>query len=332
MRTHRPQVVWIVASAVLLASAVLTAQRATRAKPLSPTAVRKAEQEIDKAAAARGIRLTDAAKQALAKEAMHQEATASAADSRPVTGALSDEKLSKLLTPLADVPPDKQLDVREVETRVVDNKTKQVVAKLPDDIKAHERISGKPVPEDVRLRMTEDLTKQSEALSKSGLAVDAIRLRNEATLNSIDLAIGTGPITTRSYQLAMADIFTRNVQLSILSTPDGADVKVAGFSVGKTNITDKPFKPGWYTFKFLLAGYAEAERQFYVTAGLDSESFTQALTPLSTPGPPPTPGPSPEPKPGPRSGPNPNGGFPWGYAILGGIIVLLLAAVVARRR
>ena len=305
---------------MLLAPIMLAAQRAIRAKPLSPTAVQKAEQEIDKAASTRGIKLTDAAKQALAKEAVHQEATSSASDSGPVTGALSDEKLSKLLTPLADSQGDRKLDAREVESRVADSKARQVVATLPDDIKQHERITGKAVPEDVRLKITEDLTKQSDALSKSGLAVDTIRLRNEATLKAIDSAIGTGPMTKQSYQRAIGDIFTRNVQLSILSTPDGASVTVDQFSIGKTNIREKPFKPGQYTFRFQLSGYAETERAYYVAPGLDSDSFTQGLTALSSSG----------------AAIKGNqdadgGGFRWGYAILGGIIVVLLIALVARR-
>jgi len=306
---------------MVLAPILLTAQRAMRAKPLSPTAVQKAEQQIDKAASARGIRLTDAAKQALAKEAVHQEATASTSDSGPVTGTLSDEKLTKLLTPLANSQGDRRLDAREVESRVVDSKTRQVVATLPDDIKQHERISGRAMPEDVRVKITEDLTKQSDALSKSGLAVDTIRVRNEATLKAIDLAIGTGPMTTQSYQRAIGDIFTRNVQLSILSTPDGASVTVDQFSIGKTDIRDKPFKPGQYTFRFQLSGYAETERAYYVAPGLDSDSFTQGLTALSSPGPPHNPNPNPDDR----------STFPWGYVILGGIIVVLLIALVARR-
>jgi hypothetical protein len=306
---------------MLLAPISLTAQRAMRAKPLSPTAVQKAEQEIDKAASRRGIKLTDAAKQALAKEAVHQEATSSAPDSGPVTGTLSDEKLSKLLTPLADSQGDRRLDAREVESRVVDSKTRQVVATLPDDIKQHERVTGRALPEDVRLKITEDLTKQSDALSKSGLAVDTIRLRNEATLKAIDLAVGTGPMTTQSYQRALGDIFTRNVQLSILSTPDGASVTVDQFSIGKTNIRDKPFKPGQYTFRFQLPGYAETERAYYVAPGLDSDSFTQGLTASSSPGP----------SHNPNASSDDRRGFPWGYAILAGIIVVSLIALVARR-
>ncbi len=325
MRTHRPSSGSIVASAVLLACTALAAQQAARAKPVSPAAVQKAEQEIDKAAAARGIKLTDAAKRVLARQAVHQEAT-TAPDIGPVTGALSDDKLSKLLTPLADAPQDKKLDAREVEMRVTDHKTKQVLATLPADITAHVRTSGKTLPDDVRVKMLDDLTKQSAALSTSGLAVEEIRFRNEATLHAIDQAVGSGPITTQSYQVAMADIFTRHVQLSILSTPDGADVSTAGFSIGKTNIADKQFKPGSYTFTFRLPGYEVAERQFYVTPGEDADSFTQALTPVSSPGPPPGPGPSPGP------GPDSRRALPWGYAILGGIIVVFLAALVARRR
>jgi len=313
----------------LLASVVPTAQRAARAKVLSPEAVEKAEQEINKAAGARGIGLTDAAKKALAKEALHEEATAPTSDNGPVTGALSEEKLSKLLTPLAGASAAKQLDVREVETAVINSKTKAVVATLPGDIRAQEQLGGKTIPENVRSRMVEDLTKQSDALSRSGLAVAAIRQRNAATLKAINSAIGTAPITTQSYQVALAEIFDRNVQLSILSTPAGADVSAGGFPVGTTNISDKPFKPGWYTFRFQLTGYAAAERSFYVAPGndSDSESFTQALSRVasaSQPGPSTTPG-------GGSSSPSPDSGFPWGYTILGSIIVALLIVLAVRR-
>jgi PEGA domain len=332
MRARTSLSVWIVA-AVALASAGLTAQRPPQAKPVAPEAVRKAEQEIDKAAAARGINLTEAAKHALAKEAVHQEATAPARETGPVTGALSADKLSTLLTPLGDAPQDKKLDVRDVETRVIDNKTKQVVATLPGDIKAHERASGKVVPDEVRPKLLEDLTKQSDALSKSGLAVDSIRQRNEETLKAIDRAIGTSPITTQSYRMAMADIFARHVLLSILSTPDGASVSVNGTSIGTTRITDKQVKPATYAFKFQLAGYADAEREYYVAPGLESDSFTQVLTALSVPGSPPTASPSSEPNP-PNKQPSTARSYaiPFGYIIMAGIIVVLLVALVARRR
>ena len=328
MRT-RPLLVLVVTYGVLLAPVVPTAQRAARAKVLSPEAVEKAEQEINKAAGARGIGLTDAAKKALAKEALHEEATAPTSGPGPVTGVLSDEKLSKLLTPLAGASPAKPLDVREVETAVVNSKTKEVIATLPGDIRAQEQLGGKTIPENVRLKMVEDLTKQSDALSRSGLAVEAIRQRNTATLKAIDSAIGTAPVTAQSYQVAMAEIFDRNVQLSILSTPAGAEVSAGGFPVGTTNISDKPFKPGWYTFKFQLAGYAAAERSFYVAPGndSDSESFTQALSRVASASQPPlstAPG-------GGSSSPSPDGGFPWGYTILGSIIVALLIVVAVRR-
>jgi len=327
MRT-RISLPWIVAAAVCLASAALIGQRGAVARPVAPDAVQKAERQIDAAATARGIKLTDAAKEALAKEAVHQGATAPAPDTGRVTGALSDDTLSKLLTPLAEAPQDKTLDVHDVQTRVVDNKTKQVVATLPADISAHEQASGKAVPDEVRRKLVEDLTKQSEALSQSGLAVDAIRQRNEQTLKAIDRAIGTSAITTQSYQMAMADMFTKHVFLSILSTPDGASVSVEGTSIGTTKITDKQVKPATYKFKFQLAGYAEAEREYYVAPGLESDSFTQVLTAASGPARPATPAPSGDSQP-------PTGtqySIPVGYMILGGIIVVLLAALVVRRR
>jgi len=329
MRT-RPLSMLVVTCGVLLASVVSTAQRATRAKVLSPEAVEKAEQEINKAAGARGIGLTDAAKKALAKEALHEEATAPTSDNGPVTGALSDEKIAKLLTPLAGASPAKPLDVREVETAVVNSKTKEVVATLPGDIRAQEQLGGKTIPENVRSKMVEDLTKQSDALSRSGLAADAIRQRNVATLKAINSAIGTAPITPQSYQVALAEIFDRNVQLSILSTPAGAEVSAGGFPVGTTTISDKPFKPGWYTFKFQLAGYAAAERSFYVAPGndSDSESFTQALSRLSASASQPALSTAPG---GGSSTPSPDTGFPWGYTILGSIIVALLIVLAVRR-
>ena len=327
MRT-RTTLSWCLAAvAVYLACGVLIAQRgAARAKVVAPEAVRTAEQEIDKAAAARGIKLTDAARQALAKEAVHQEATSPAPNTAPVTGALSDDQLSRLLSPLADAPQGARLDVRDVETRVLDSKTKAIVATLPADIRDHEKASGKVVPDEVRLKMTEDLTKQSEALSKSGLAVDAIRQRNEQTLRAIDSTIGTRPYSPQNYQVAMLEIFDTVVPLSILSTPDGASVSVEGNPIGSTNIVDKPFKPKTYKFKFRLTGYADADRDYTVAAGLLSDSFTQVLTPVSTPGSSATTGPSREPV---------DKESRWklsvGY-ILGGIIVVLLGVLFWRRR
>jgi hypothetical protein len=138
---------------------------------------------------------------------------------------------------------------------------------------------GKPVAEPVRVQMLQDLTKQSDALSKSGLPVEVIRARNEATLTAIDHAIGEKPITPQTYQTAMAEIFTKQVLMDIASTPDGASVAVEGVNLGKTNISGKPFEPGKsYTFTFTLAGYQPATRPYYVTPGLDTDSITEPLT------------------------------------------------------
>ena len=312
---------------LLLASAVLPAQRGREptAKPVSSAAVQQAEEQIGRAAAARGILLSDSARQTLAKEAVHQEATSSRAASGPVTGTLSEAKVSELLTPLAG-QSGKQLDARDVQARVADAKTRQVVATLPADIAAHEQASGRTVPEEVRARMMEDLTKQSEALSKSGLPAEAIRVRNQTTLQAIAQVSGAEPLTTQSYQAAMAEIFTRQVRLSILTMPVGANVSAAGFSIGRTNITDKPFKPGAYTFTFRLEGYQDAEREFYVTPGEDADSFTQVLTPAAAAGG------TPDQQPSLPRGSASRSTFPWGYAVLISIIVVLIGVLIARRR
>ena len=324
MRTHRPSSGWIVASAVLLACTALAAQQAARAKPVSPAAVQKAEQEIDKAAAARGIKLTDAAKRVLARQAVHQEAT-TAPDIGPVTGALSDDKLSKLLTPLADAPQDKKLDAREVEMRVTDHKTKQVLATLPADITAHVRTSGKTLPDDVRVKMLDDLTKQSAALSTSGLAVEEIRFRNEATLHAIDQAVGSGPITTQSYQVAMAGISRAMCSCrssARLTAPTSA--RLDSRSARPTSLTSNsspvltPLPFGCLDMKWRSAIYMSCRRRRQLVhagphTGVEPRSAARARAVT-------------------RPGPDSRRALPWGYAILGGIIVVFLAALVARRR
>src|SRR5262249_32121484 len=114
---------------------------------------------------------------------------------------------------------------------------------------------------------------------------------------------------------------------------EGASVSVDGTSIGTTEIIDKQIKPADYRFTFHLAGYADAEREYRVAAGLERDSFTQVLTSASTGGTPlTTTAPGPNPAGGPSSGDPSFYGMPVGYIILGGIIVVLALALVARRR
>jgi len=317
---------------VLGLSALVLAQPRGRgaARTISPAAISEAQQTIDKAAVARGLMLTDAAKEALAKEAVREQATEPASDRSAVTGALSDEKVAKLLAPLGNQPATR-LTEQDVRTRLASDKLKQIEATIPSDVETHVAAKRQGVSPDVHAKMVEDLTKQSESLSKSGLPVDAIRIRNEATLRALDQALGATPITPQTYQQAMLEIFDKQVDLSITTTPQGAMVAAKGASIGTSNIAAKPFKPGSYVFSFQLAGYRPAEREFYVTPGYDSESVDEPLVA--------------EPSGGiktPESGgtspvtgkvlKQTNGTFRWTYAVLVGIIVVLAAALVIRRK
>jgi PEGA domain len=317
---------------VLGLSALVLAQPRGRgaARTISPAAISEAQQTIDKAAVARGLMLTDGAKEALAKEAVREQATEPASDRSAVTGALSDEKVAKLLAPLGNQPATR-LTEQDVRTRLASDKLKQIEATIPSDVETHVAAKRQGVSPDVHAKMVEDLTRQSESLSKSGLPVDAIRIRNEATLRALDQALGATPITPQTYQQAMLEIFDKQVDLSITTTPQGAMVAANGASIGTSNIAAKPFKPGSYVFSFQLAGYRPAEREFYVTPGYDSESVDEPLVA--------------EPSGGiktPESGgtspvtgkvlKQTNGTFRWTYAVLVGIIVVLAAALVIRRK
>lgn len=274
-RVRVVSVVCVVAFAVT-AAALFAQGRGVPEKKLPPRAVMQAEQAIEKAAAAKNITLTAETKKALATEVIRQEAAKDAPD---VAAATSAAKVDRLLAPLATAPGKDAISPQAATTLVVEDKSKQVTSTLGDDIVRHARDRGKTLADPVRLQMLQDLTKQSDALAKSGLPVDVIRARNDATLTAIDKAIGDKPITPQTYQTAMAEIFTKQVLLDIASTPDGADVAVEGVSLGKTNITGKPFEPGKsYTFTFSLAGYEPATRAYYVTPGVATDSITEPLT------------------------------------------------------
>jgi len=317
---------------VVAFSALVVAQQRGRgpARTISPAAIREAQQTIDKAAVARGLILTDAAKEALAKEAVREQATEPASDRSAVTGELSDENVTKLLAPLASEPAARLTD-QDVRTRLASDKLKQIETTLPADVETHVAAKHPGLPAEVHAKMVEDLTRQSESLSKSGLPVDAIRVRNEATLRALDQALGATPITPQTYQQAMLEIFDKQVDLSITTTPPGATVAANGASIGTSNIAAKPFKPGPYVFSFRLAGYRPAEREFYVTPGYDSESVDEPLAPepsaerVGNPG-------SGAPSPGAGEVPKETGTFPWTYAVLVGIIAVLAAALVIRRK
>jgi hypothetical protein len=318
---------------VVALSALVVAQQRGRgpARTISPAAIREAQQTIDKAAVARGLILTDAATEALAKEAVREQATEPASDRSAVTGALSDETVTKLLAPLGNEPATRLTD-EDVRTRLASDKLKQIETTLPSDVETHVAAKRQGLTPEVHAKMVEDLTRQSESLSKSGLPVDAIRIRNEATLRALDQALGVTPITPQTYQQAMREIFEKQVDLSITTTPPGATVAANGASIGKSNIAAKPFKPGSYVFSFRLAGYRPAEREFYVTPGYDSDSVDEPLVAdpsgqrVGNAGSgPPSPGAGEVPK-------ETKGTFPWPYAVLVGIIAVLAAALVIRRK
>jgi PEGA domain len=322
----------ITVSIVGLSALVLAQQRGRGpARTISPAAISAAQQAIDKAAVARGLMLTDAAKEALAKEAVREQATEPASDRSAVTGALSDEKVTKLLAPLGNEPATRLTD-QDVRTRLASDKLKQIETTLPSDVQTHVAANRAGLPPEVQAKMVEDLTKQSESLSKSGLPVDAIRVRNEATLRALDQALGATPITPQTYQQAMLEIFDKQVDLSITTTPPGAMVAANGASIGTSNIAAKPFKPGSYVFSFQLAGYRPSDREFYVTPGYDSELVDEPLVAEPSGGGVKTPG---------SGGPSPVTGkvltqtdrtFRWTYAVLVGIIAVLAAALVMRRK
>jgi hypothetical protein len=325
---------WTVIAVVVVAlSAVSSARQRGRGAPartIDAGALTEARRTIDKAAVARGLVLTDAAKEALAKESVREQATDPAADRSAVTGKLSEEKVTKLLAPLESGAAT-QLTDQDVRTRVANEKLKQIETTLPSDVATH--VANRPgLPEEVQKRMVDDLVKQSDALSKSGLTVDAIRVRNEATLRVLDQALGTAPVTPQTYQQAMLAIFEKQVDVTITTTPAGASVSANGASIGNSNIAAKPFKPGSYVFAFRLAGFRPAEREFYVSPGDESESLDEPLAAEPSAqgaGGPSSDAPS---KGGPVVPNDPGGSFPWTYAVLIAIIVVLAGALVIRRR
>jgi PEGA domain-containing protein len=322
----------ITVSVVALSALVLAQQRGRGpARTISPAAIGEAKQTIDKAAVARGLILTDAAKEALAKEAVREQATDPAPDRNAVTGVLSDEKVTKLLAPLGNDPTTRLTD-QDVRTRVANDKLKQIETTIPSDVETHVAAKRQGLPPDVQSKIVEDLTRQSESLSKSGLPVDAIRVRNAATLRALDQALGATPITPQTYQQAMLEIFDKQVDLSITTTPPGAMVAANGASIGTSNIAAKPFKPGPYVFSFQLTGYRPAEREFYVTPGVDSDSVDEPLDAEPSGGGVKTPE-SGASSPGVAKVPTEtNGTFPWTYVVLVGIIAVLAVALVMRRK
>jgi hypothetical protein len=258
--------------------AMLSAQRGAGAKKLPPGAVAKAEQAIEKAAAEKKITLSPGATQALAAEVIHQESAKPAPD---VDAAISHAKLDQLLAPIEAAKSTTPISQDAAKTLVVQDKNKQVVSTLNDDIARHVQRSGKTVDDAVRVHMLEDLTKQSDALAKSGLPIEVIRAHNDATLKAIDLAVGDKPYTVQTYQLAYNDLFKTEIPVDFSSTPDGASVSINGSSIGSTNITAKMLYPGTYTVSFALAGFETATRPYSLAAGLDADSVTESLTPTS---------------------------------------------------
>jgi PEGA domain-containing protein len=321
IRLTRPAVALVIP--FTLASVALNAQGGRVG--MTSQAAKQMEEQVGKAAEARGLILTDAAKKAIVQEAVHQE-VAAVPPAMPSTPIVPDTKLNQLVTTIAaSAGTASKLDEREVQKHIDNAKVQQVTSTLPADIVAHAAARGLMIPDDVRQKMIADFTKQSDLLSKSGLSVDVIRQRNEASLRAFDAAIGTNSWTPEYYQVAFDQIFTKQVMMSIHSVPQGADVLVGGVPIGKTNVDGKPFEPGDYTFMFRLAGYRSVDRAFPVTPSLEPLSLEETLVANDTA----SSAQPPKPSLSPNTQEHPS---PWKYVAIAATIVAALLAFIALRK
>jgi len=265
---------------LLLLGEVVIAGPAVTPQPQQPpkVTIRQAEQAIRKAAAERKLVLTDDAWRALAVEVVRQDV------SMPVDApkASTDDRARLLLEPVRSPASGKAINAAEAQAAVTTDKVSQVNASLSGDLASFADAGGRAVPNEVKTLLAGDVKKQTEALSRMGLPVEAIKERNDALLKVVAKELATAnTLTPTSYQQASAQIFSRLVNVTITTVPTGATVALDGRALGPGDLAGKPFEPGKsYRLDFTLASYQPAFREFYVTPVPDAQQVTEVLAPL----------------------------------------------------
>ena len=290
-------------------------------KDVSPSAIVHAQKAVDKAAAQRKITLSDAARRELAVEVVRQEA---AAPNTATPQSVPDAKIDRLFKPIESAKPGGPVDADRVRQVIANDKRLQVQSTLSQEVTTHAAAAGLIVPDDVREMMVEDLKKQTAGLSVSGVPVEAIKSKNELFVRAIAQELHGAPITPFSYAQVRQVLFQRFVTLRIESVPSRARVKMNGTELGVTDLEQSLEPNKLYQFEFALAGYTTALRPYYVTAGA-SDVLKEPLNPEK----PPTlesESPSQPPQRGPVAPP-----FPWGYVVIGSVVLVSLLFLALRR-
>ena len=232
----------------------------------------RAEKAVEKAAADVNLELSGDAKTVLAVEAVRQE---SASQSTGGTASRNGADIARLVSSVTNA---NMSDAGQIRSRIAASKAQQVRVTIPSDIKraaAAAKVTIDPPAETV---LVDDLNRQTQALARSGLSVGTIKNFNESYLASVYAAARTVQIDRSAYTQARDEVFKHLVRLTISSVPPGADVQVAVGSIGKTDISKKPFEPGkMYQFIFSLPGFKTVSREYYVSPAPVEQTITEIL-------------------------------------------------------
>lgn len=304
---------------ILLLGEVAIAGAAGTPQPQQPpkVTVRQAEQAIGKAAAERKLVLTDEARRALAVEIVRQDTGTPVDAPKPS----AEDRARKVLEPVRSLAEGKAIDAAEAQAAVTTDKVSQANASLSVDLASFADARGRSVPEEVKTLLAGDVKKQTEALSRMGLPVEAIKERNDALMNVVAKELSTAnTLTPTTYQQASAQIFGRLVNVTITTVPVGVAVALDGQALAAGELVGKPFEPGKsYRLDFSLASYQPSFREFYVTPVPDAQQITEVMAPLDGAAPSPVPPP-----------PSDSSHVPW--TLIGALTVGLVVLVVVLAR
>lgn len=233
------------------------------------------EQVFSKAAEAKKLNFSPEAKDVIIKEIINRESYKGVPS---LQMSMSYLESVQLVDAIAIKARGEMVTADLVISVIVEEKVKQIREMLPDEISQSASISGIELTEGARKLLQADLLTKTERAAKSGLPIKEIKYRNEGYLKAIFASVTFKVLNEQTYMQIKSQIFQPLVKLTICSNPSGANVEIAGMSIGLTTIEDKPFEPGRaYTFIFKLSGYKTSSRKYFVTPYPPKQKFTEIL-------------------------------------------------------
>lgn len=147
---------------------------------------------------------------------------------------------------------------------IADKKASLATELFPEEITLNAEIFGVKMTPEANGSLESDLLNFTKLTAESWLPIQEIHSRN---INYIQTVFNSTPsmlINDNIYRQIKLSIFTKYIELSVYSIPNGASVSLDGELIGQTPILDIPLPSSKkYTFSFKLRGYKKSNVKYY---------------------------------------------------------------------